>query len=341
MKVKTFVKILIGILLGIGYIIFSSAIQTTEYIWILTRVFGMLSILALFVVIFLGELKLLGINRFVKIHHLLGMTAFFLVFLHFISAIFEKSQWGINLSFVDHLGVNYSDKWMIFLSIGSLAFYLMILVSVTSAYSVMAKIGYKKWRLIHYISYLTLIFAFSHSIILGTEFNHSEWSTVYMSIEAFVFSTLLALFALRIGKVKFEERNKTIGFLVMIFIMSGGVAYAAVSLKTYSNEVALLKAQGKSIISKISDMEKINSDMADLNTQARKQIDDIKSMSANVLKMIDNARAAYAAAQAQAEAAEAAQAAAEKPQIQVEEPEVFPEEETNNNYYENGEYEDD
>ncbi|MFA6992506.1 MAG: ferric reductase-like transmembrane domain-containing protein [Candidatus Gracilibacteria bacterium] len=285
MKMRRVITGIIGILFGIAYIIFSSAIQNTEYIWILTRIFGMVSILSLFIVVFLGELRLLGVNKFFKYHHFLGITTFYLVFLHFVSAIFEKYQWGKNLSFVDYLGTNFSDKWMIFLSIGSIAFYLMILIAVTSAYPVMAKIGYKKWRLTHYLTYLTLLFAFAHSIILGTEFNHSDFKIFFFGLTAFVFSVLIMLFVLRTGKIKLN--NRVAGFLVMILMISGGMAYASTKLKLYSDDVGLLSQQSKSLTLQVEDVEYLTG----LISEQQARINEFRKMAANISAMIVKARA--------------------------------------------------
>lgn len=239
-KLIKILKVTGGILFAIAYILFSSSIKSTEYIWIFTRVFGMVSIILLFAVVLIGEFRLLGYHRFFKFHHFLGITTFYVVMLHFVSAIFDKFKWGKTLGIVDYLGTNFSDKWMIALSVGALAFYLIVLIGVTSAYSVMRKIGYRKWKLTHFLSYLTLIFAFGHSIVLGTDFNHSGFKLVVFPAAIFIFTMLLGLLCLRILKVKFDTAKKMAAFLVLVFIISSSSAYGFTRLKQSIEEAAVI-----------------------------------------------------------------------------------------------------
>jgi DMSO/TMAO reductase YedYZ heme-binding membrane subunit len=297
MKTRKILTALAGILFGFGYIVFSSSIQNTEYIWYLTRIFGMVSILALFIVIFLGELKLLGVNKFQKFHHIFGIATFYFISLHVISAIFEKYQWGKGLSLVDYLGTNFSNKWMVLMSIGAMAFYMILMVSATSMYSVMAKIGYKRWKLTHYLSYMALMFAYIHSVMLGTEFNHIDMQNVYFAVTTFIFVMLMVLLAFRIGKVKLADKGRMIGLLLMVLLVSGGVTYASLGLKTYSEEVDLLSKQKGSVPLQLSDLEKTKADLTDLIAKEQAQIDDFKNMSANTSAMINRARVAVAPTQ--------------------------------------------
>ncbi|MFA7685555.1 MAG: ferric reductase-like transmembrane domain-containing protein [Candidatus Gracilibacteria bacterium] len=250
----------------------------------------MVSIGLLFLATFLGELRLLGYHRFFKFHHFLGMTTFYIVLLHFVSAIFEKFKWGKNLTITDYLGTNFSDKWMIALSIGSIAFYLIIIIGATSAYSVMRKIGYKRWKLIHFLSYLTLGFVFWHSIFLGTEFNHSDFKLYYFIVTVFIFSALLGLLTLRIAKVKFDTTHKKLGFAILIVIISGLITYSSVRVKTYAEELALLSSHDSEVFSQIEELTNSNAEIENLNLQLQEQIDKIKELSGTTSVAIGKAK---------------------------------------------------
>jgi DMSO/TMAO reductase YedYZ heme-binding membrane subunit len=288
MKPIKIIKIFAAISFAIIYIFFASALKTTPYAWIFTRIFGLISILLLFTVVLLGELRLIGYHRFFKFHHFLGISTFYIILLHFISAIFEKFKWGKNLSIIDYLGTNFSDIWMIALSIGAIAFYLIILIGITSTYSVMRKIGYRKWKLTHFVSYIILLFAFFHSIILGTDFKHSGYSIIVFPVSTFIFTLLLSLLALRIGKIKFDTRKKTAGLLLIILPWSASLAYFSTRLNIYAEELDILNKQNFEIIYQIEDLTNANANIEKINSQIRAEIDNFKKMSATLSQKIKN-----------------------------------------------------
>ena len=207
------IKRMIAITLVLSaFIIISAAIKTTEAVWIQTRVFGLLSYAALLVTVVLGEWRLLMINKgrfkLFKYHKPVAIFALTLVALHFISAAFDKFKWGKGLSFAQYLGFSFSDKWLILLSLGTLAFYLMILVSVTSATKAIQKIGFKRWKLIHYLSYASLAIAYVHSVNLGTDLKTSFLAPVLkpLVIGSFFFATALLITRVLKGLKAFEDQ---------------------------------------------------------------------------------------------------------------------------------------
>lgn len=221
---------LIGIPFLVLYIIFSSMISTTEWIWYLTRVFGLVSFFFLFVTIMLGELRLLsfvkGNFKLFKYHIPIAIFTVALVVLHFISAAFDKFKWGKTLAFSQFLGFSFSDKWLTFLSLGAIAFYLLILVSMTSMRPAMRSLGFKKWKLVHLFSYLSFIFAYIHSVNLGTDIKTSVLSVLLKPAVMFCFWIVIAILLVRILK-SFDlftdqaEVNLTTAFFVVLIV--GGV----------------------------------------------------------------------------------------------------------------------
>jgi predicted ferric reductase len=167
--------------------------KETELIWIATRIIGLGSFAALFLLVFIGELRMLkpGISVF-KFHKPIGIFTVFLVILHFISAVVDNFKWGKSLSFVEYLGFSFNDKWLLFLSMGTLAAYLIILVAITSATKAIQTIGFKKWKIIHYVSYISFIMVFLHSLILGTDIKENYIiKVIFLVCAILVISTLI------------------------------------------------------------------------------------------------------------------------------------------------------
>lgn len=221
---------LIGIPFLAIYIVLSSMISSTEWIWYLTRVFGLVSFFFLFVTIILGELRLLSFVKadfkLFKYHVPISIFTLFLVLLHFISALFDKFMWGKNLMFSQFLGFSFSDKWLTLLSLGTLAFYLLIIIGATSMNKSIRMLGFKNWKLIHFLSYLSFIFAYIHTVNLGTDIKTSVLSVVLKPAVMFCFWFVIAILLVRMLK-SFDlftdqaEVNLTTAFFVVLIV--GGV----------------------------------------------------------------------------------------------------------------------
>lgn len=198
---KTLLILIATIFTTIAYIILSASIQTTEAIWILTRVFGLVAFLGFFLVVILGEIRLShkvkGEFDLFKFHKPLAIFSTFIVLLHGISAVFDKYKWGVYLNFTDFLGFSFGDKWLIYLSLGTLAFYLFLIIGATSANKGMQILGFKKWKVVHYSSYIAFIIAYIHAVNLGTDLKTSVFAPVLHPVATTMFLLVIALFILR------------------------------------------------------------------------------------------------------------------------------------------------
>jgi DMSO/TMAO reductase YedYZ heme-binding membrane subunit len=199
---KTWLMVLGGVAVTVAFLVLSALIQHTEAIWIQTRVFGLVSFVALFIVVLLGEIRLLAKDKskvlFFRYHKPLAIFATYLVFLHFVSAVADEYKWGKALSFVQFLGFSFSDKWLVFLSLGTIAFYLMLLIGLTSARKGIQLLGFRKWKLVHFLSYLTFLIAFVHSVNLGTDLKTSVLAPFIKPVVLVMFALVTSLLLVRI-----------------------------------------------------------------------------------------------------------------------------------------------
>lgn len=259
------------------YIVFSSMIKTSEAIWILTRVFGLLSFLGFFLVVMLGEIrmnhKVKGEFALFRFHKPLAIFSTFLVLLHFISAIFDKYKWGIYLKFTDYLGFSFGDKWLIYLSLGTIAFYLFLLIGASSANKSMQILGFKKWKLVHYGSYLAFITAYIHAINLGTDLKTSVFASVLHPLATTMFLLVTALLLLRmINSFNiFEDQmeiNLTGAFIIIVVLCS---TFLITFTLESQEELNILRQKTSILESEISYQEivynNLTADINNMNTQ--------------------------------------------------------------------------
>ncbi len=219
-----------GALATVIFVVLSSAISHTQAIWLQTRLLGLLAFTTLFLTVLLGEARLLAKNKsqvtLFRYHKPLAMFSTYLVLLHFISAVFDKYKWGKQLGFTQYLGFSFGDQWLIYLSLGTLAFYLMLLIGATSATRSIQMIGFKRWKIIHFLSYLVFLIAFIHALNLGTDVKHGVMSTFLKPAILVSFAIVTALFATRIlaSFPIFDDQaevNLTIAIFLLLLILTG------------------------------------------------------------------------------------------------------------------------
>jgi DMSO/TMAO reductase YedYZ heme-binding membrane subunit len=248
MELKTKLIIAGGIMSGIVYSIFASLISETENIWLATRLFGLLAYISLFIALTLGEIRMLskikGNFTLFRFHVPFSIFSIYLVVMHFISAISDKFKWGVGLKFTDFLGFNFSDKWLILLSLGTLAFYLMFIVGMTSATKSIQFLGFKRWKIIHYLSYLSFIIAYIHSINLGTDLRHSVLSPILFPFFVASFLFVISLLITRIlnSFSLFSDQLEIILVAAFFILLIFGMAFLANRLYTAENKLEEINA---------------------------------------------------------------------------------------------------
>ncbi len=237
-----------GAMAALAFIAFLNAIKATPIIWYANRLFGSLSYFFLFIAILLGELRMLakvkGDFTLFRFHKPIAIFSLFLVLLHALSAILDKYKWGKSLNFTDYLGFNFSDKWMAFLSFGALALYLLVLVGATSANRGMRILGFKRWKGMHYFSYLAFVFAYIHAVNLGTDLKTGALEPILFPFFRLSFLIIVALFMARTlhGFAKFSDQweiNLSGAFFIILVLGSAFLAAAAVEKQNQADAISL------------------------------------------------------------------------------------------------------
>lgn len=240
-KKSVFFTAISGIIVTIIFMALSYSLRTTQAIWVQTRILGLLSFLALFITVLLGEIRLLhkvkGDFVLFKFHKPIAIFSGFLILLHFISAAFDKFKWGKSLSFVQYLGFSFSDKWLVLLSLGTLAFYLVLLVAFTSAQKSMEFMGFKRWKLIHFLSYASFAIAFIHSINLGTDLKVSVLAPILHPIVLVMFFGVTALLIVRIlntTRLFADQKEVALAGIFFLLLVLGSIFFVSTTLQRES-----------------------------------------------------------------------------------------------------------
>lgn len=118
---------------------------------------------------------------FNKLHKKLGIYGTVLIFLHPILKAVTYSG-SIKLVFFP----NFSDPLWLEISYGRIAFSLLLVVWVTSAFF-RKKMGFRLWKHIHFLAYLILFFVFLHSGPIGTYLNTYPILMAYWNALAVIF----------------------------------------------------------------------------------------------------------------------------------------------------------
>jgi len=265
----------------IVYIFLSSLISTSPWIWYENRLFGLLSYIFLFMTVIIGELRVMQLDKsefkLFEYHVPIGIFAIVLVSLHFISAIFDKYKWGTYLTFSQYLGFSFSDKWLTFLSLGTLAFYFMIIIGITSINKMIRLIGFKRWKIIHYLSYVSFLFAYLHSVNLGTDIKTSALSVILKPLFALMFWVVIALLIVRIMvsfKMFVDQREITLTTILMIIIVIGAVFITGFFYKLNADEEISLTSS--ELETDISYYETINDDLQQKNELINAEINNLR-----------------------------------------------------------------
>jgi methionine sulfoxide reductase heme-binding subunit len=164
----------------------------TSWPWYLARGSGIAAAISLAILILSGIGQVTGYTfRFLEpltawaSHRALGLAFGVSVLVHIGSLLFDRfvpfSIWQVLVPWLSHyrpvhlFGVYFGSLWV---ALGVLAFYMVVLITVTSLLWVEKK-PYT-WKLFHLLSYLVLAFVFVHALYLGTDLSHGLWRIVWL-----------------------------------------------------------------------------------------------------------------------------------------------------------------
>jgi len=171
------VALVMGILTAVVFTVISVNIRETAWVWYQTRAFGLAAYAALFFTVIVGELRILTKGkaplRMFKYHKPVAMYTIFLALTHGISAAADEFSWGKGVPWTSYLGFTFTNEFYVYLSLGTLAFYGMLLVALTSMRQSMQTLGFGWWKRIHYLSYVCFATVVVHALLLGHDLRDS------------------------------------------------------------------------------------------------------------------------------------------------------------------------
>lgn len=168
----------------------------TSWSWYIIRASGMVAAVSLVVLILSGIGQVTGYTyRFLEpltawaTHRALGITFGAAALVHILALLFDHFvpfnvwqilvPWLSDYKVVTIFGVHAGS---LYVALGVLAFYLSIVVIVTSLLWVEKKPALWKW--VHLLSYLIIVFVFIHALYLGTDLAHGWLRLLWLAFGA-------------------------------------------------------------------------------------------------------------------------------------------------------------
>jgi hypothetical protein len=175
--------------------------------WYTSRAAGVTSYILMFFIILLGVGMTTGfIYKYINpvkawvIHKYLSLALGITLLTHAFSLMFDEF---INFSIQDILIPLASDFKPLFLSLGIIGFYILLVIIFTSLFF---RLKYKRaWRGIHYAVYALFIFSFVHGLLIGTDSKTIWMKSIYIITGAIFVSLLVYRFVFRFVRNKFSS----------------------------------------------------------------------------------------------------------------------------------------
>jgi hypothetical protein len=172
--------------------------------WYLTRASGLVAAGCLIVLLLSGIGQITGQTfRFLDpltswaSHRALGIAFSISALVHILSLLFDHfvpfNIWQVLVPWlsdyrpVHWFGVNIGSIWV---AAGVFAMYLVALIMITSLVWVEKK-PYL-WKLIHYLSYVTILLVFVHALYIGTDLAHGLWRWLWVFANLVIFAAVLS-----------------------------------------------------------------------------------------------------------------------------------------------------
>jgi len=180
-----------------------------------------------------------------RYHKPLAIFATYMVFLHFVSAVADNYKWGKDLRLIEYFGFSFSNEWLIWLSLGTLAFYLMLIIGMTSATKSIQLIGFRRWKVIHYLSYVAFVMAFVHAVNLGTDIKHGVVGTILKPVIIAMFVVVTAFLITRIinSFPVFEDQREVNLAAVLAVLLIVVIGYMMVRVTEQEQTIKALSSR--------------------------------------------------------------------------------------------------
>jgi len=181
-------------------LVYSLLGEKPKVFWFISRGMAIVSFIFLWISMLLGLLISGKIARFFPgaftandLHQYVSIAGLVTGLVHGVVLVGDKFM-DTNLAqiLIPFAYENYRPVWVAF---GQIAFYLGLITTVT--FYIKKQIGYKAWRITHYLSFLTYAGVLIHGVLSGTDTNTGWVSSLYwISGGSVFFLTLYRILAL-------------------------------------------------------------------------------------------------------------------------------------------------
>jgi len=150
--------------------------------WYIVRASALIAFLLLYISVFFGTISCLpGIGRFflrlrsLNFHCWISFQALVFAAIHGISLLFHKF---ILFSLADIFIPFHSSYKLLFVALGTISLYLMIILVATSY--ARKYISQKFWRTVHFLNIVLYIFSIIHAFYLGTDLKSGALREIFI-----------------------------------------------------------------------------------------------------------------------------------------------------------------
>lgn len=185
--------------------------------WYMTRSTGWVSFLLLTATVVIGVIEVNrwstgGWPRFVvhALHRYLSLLVLVFLALHILTAVLDSFA---TISLVDAVIPFVGSYRPIWLGLGAVAFDLLLAVIVTSL--VRHRIGYRAWRIVHWLAYACWPIALIHALGTGSDVK-SAWSLTLTAICVLVVMGAVAVRALRGWPARARLRGAALALAALV-----------------------------------------------------------------------------------------------------------------------------
>lgn len=225
-KIRYFVLVSSIILSGLVYVFASLNYSDNLTTIRLTQIYALLAILYLYLAVIASPLFSVFPNlsfrpTYILARRALGVSAFWFAFLHANIAFFLQLQGFQGLGFL-------SSKYLIALGLSFFALIVLLAMTLTSFDKIIAKLGNKRWKMIHRTVYLAGIAVLIHALMLGT-----HYSNLYEFIPQITIALVTILLLLEGYRLDKYLTLKFTNFTLPKFGITFTVIVALVSITSY------------------------------------------------------------------------------------------------------------
>lgn len=153
---------------------------------------GVISVLLIFLQFMLmGRIKWIesvwGMDKLVNLHRKNGRYVLVFIILHMVFILWSytlTTKLPVPKQLLD-FWLHYDDAWQ-----AIIAFFLFVIIALTSIFFSKIKIPYEAWYAIHLMTYVAVLFAFGHQMKLGGDFFQQAFAIYWQCLYVFVFANV-------------------------------------------------------------------------------------------------------------------------------------------------------